>query len=247
MKLVDFFIIGAQKAGTTSAAYHLNQHENIYIPDHEIHYFDKEFLEFIPVDYHALYGPRLSQKYCGDKTPSYAYLPFSIRRIHSYNPQAKLIFILREPITRAFSQWNMAVQTGKRNDDFLRSVMNTPLTPITELTSNGYNILQRGFYIDQIKEILRYFNIDQVFILISEKIKVNPLFHYNEILSFIGAGPLNHFAFQSDIHSREYVRKISRDEVLFLFKIYREYNLRLYDFLGYEIQEWEQYYKSFLK
>ena len=46
----------------------------------------------------------------------------SIKRIYNYNPEIKLIMILRNPITRAFSHWNMEFDRLKEQNDFFEAI-----------------------------------------------------------------------------------------------------------------------------
>jgi hypothetical protein len=242
---VSFFIIGVQKGGTTSAAYHLNQHPLIIIPDHEIHFFDQ--LNYLP-DYNLYHNNFLftnKNTLYGEKTPSYSYLNFAIDRIYNYNPDAKLFMFLREPLSRAYSQWNMAVQTGNVNSDFITSIKAIQHIRLKDIMKNGYYALQRGFYIDQILHIISKFNRENLYIGISEIIKTRPVEEYNRIFSFLGVDPIDNIKFIPDIHKRSYDRNLIPDEFKFLYNIYYPYNQRLYDFLGYEIKEWELSYSIF--
>ena len=104
----NFIIIGAQ-AGTNSFFNLLTNHPDIFIKGGETHFFDKpknkKFDHSTISNYEKSFK---TNKTCvGEKTPSYYYLLFAIDRIHNHYPDIKLILILREPISRAFSQFNM--------------------------------------------------------------------------------------------------------------------------------------------
>ena len=243
--VVSFFILGVQKGGTTSAAHHLAQHPEIFIPSTELHFFDKEFFD---KDYSALDSNYIlagGNRLLGEKTPSYCYIDAALTRIHEYNPDAKLIILLREPVSRAFSQWNMACQTGKTNLDFIPSIKSIESIELNAIQSNGYYALQRGYYVDQINNILTKFNKENLFIGISERIKNDPYHGYNSMLEFLGLAPLQNLNFNPEIHKRDYRRNPHDDEVRYLMKLYSPFNQRLYDYLGYEINEWEEYYNNY--
>ena len=126
----NFICIGAQKGGTTSLIKYLNYHPKIYMKQGECHFFDRSLSD----------GPLTKQdikKYensfttkkriIGEKTPSYSYLKYAIDRIYNYDKNIKLIFLLREPISRAYSQYNMTLNfNDKTLDDVTEyEMMNT--------------------------------------------------------------------------------------------------------------------------
>lgn len=113
-KKVQFLIIGAQKCGTTSLHEYLNFHPTLEgALEKEIYYFSNHY-NYSTYDikwYHAhwkKFGKRNKLYY--ESTPDYIYLPFCPERIAKYNPDMKFIFMVRDPIKRAYSQYNMLKQ-----------------------------------------------------------------------------------------------------------------------------------------
>lgn len=101
-----FLCIGVQKSGTSSLINYLSQSKDIFIKSEESHFFDTtEPSETEIINYENSFVT--NKLIVGEKTPSYNYLQFAMDRIYNYNPNMKLILILREPISRAFSQYNM--------------------------------------------------------------------------------------------------------------------------------------------
>jgi hypothetical protein len=78
----------------------------------EVHFFDDEspFENGSPdeVPYHEAFSPTDPAQLLGESTPAYMYWTDALRRIWRYNPAMKLILLLRNPIERAYSHWNMA-------------------------------------------------------------------------------------------------------------------------------------------
>src|SRR5690242_15600876 len=120
---VDFVVGGVQKAGTTALHDFLAQHPHVaLLRDQALHFFDKEE-NFGPSltgvsspDYDVLHGnfdPPRNWKIAGEVTADYLYYPRALERIAAYNPGMKLIVSLRNPIDRAFSQWNMRRAKGR--------------------------------------------------------------------------------------------------------------------------------------
>jgi hypothetical protein len=120
---VAFVIAGTQKGGTTALASYLYEHPEIGMPTvKEVHFFDTEdhfaSAEVDYAKYHAYFDPAVRKRLLGDATPIYMYWDAAPPRIWQYNPAMKLILLLRNPITRAYSQWNMERERGS---DPLRS------------------------------------------------------------------------------------------------------------------------------
>lgn len=234
-------IVGAQKCGTQSHAFHLNQHPEIFTHEKELHYFDYKSGENNYEEYHKNFDSVDNQTMIGVSTPSYMYLRHAIRAIHRYNPEMKLLVFLREPVSRAYSQYMMEKTTGRTSKLFLEMIKELEHVPLQDIRRGGSWILQRGFYIDQLEYILSLFDSENLLILISEQIRNSPLCEYNKVFQFFGLPILDasSFKFNPRIHRREYQSKISKSDSKYLSEIYRPYNERLYNFLGYRIPEWE--------
>lgn len=242
----DFLAIGVQKSGTTSMIHHFNQHPEIFMLNKEVHFFDKNSLTEENIEkYNNLFITDKVIK--GEKTPIYCYDRQAIDRIYEYNPNIKLIMILREPIQRAHSHWNMD-QKAKSNVKtkgipMIERIQREEKYLYTDFT-DPHDMTKRGFYIDQIEYILTKFPKENLYIGIAEKIKQNPMEEYNEIFSFLGVSRIDNLNVDIKIHSYQYDADIDYDVCLRLYKIYKEYNERLYHFLGFRIEEWETYYEN---
>jgi hypothetical protein len=111
---VNAFIMGAQKGGTTALFEFLASHSEISAGKKEPHYFDSgEFPKdsnkrMDHSEYHARF-PQMDSPCCLEATPIYMYWRPVRDRLYRYNPEAKLIFLLRRPWDRAHSHWRMNV------------------------------------------------------------------------------------------------------------------------------------------
>src|SRR5438105_15608557 len=128
---LSFVIAGAQKSGTTALNYYLKRHPQIALPvKKELHFFDRdELFAGAPVSYeplHRMFRPTRPGTIAGENTPIYLYWRPALERIREYNAAIKLIAILRNPIERAFSQWNMQRQRGSEPLEFLEAVQAEP-------------------------------------------------------------------------------------------------------------------------
>lgn len=113
----DFLIIGAQKAGTVSLKYYLDQHPLLRSARKEVSFFSNNNY-FKGLDYYRQFFPiRFSRKYkIFEKTPEYIFIPETAERIHKFNENIKLILLLRNPVDRAYSEWNHFIKYYNRTD-----------------------------------------------------------------------------------------------------------------------------------
>lgn len=123
MRRVDFFVVGAPKTGTSWLAAMLQQHSALFIPEQkEIHYFNIEALGkswnknpnfFMGLDwYHAHFALSKENQLLGDMSPSYLSSETAPTQIKEYNPNAKIIVLMRNPTDRAYSDYLYRKQKG---------------------------------------------------------------------------------------------------------------------------------------
>lgn len=117
LTLPDFLGIGAQKAGTTWLHRNLQAHPQIFMPSEakEVHFFDKHCLDYGLEGYASLFRDGFA-KTKGEITPAYSILSRrQIGFIHAVMPRVKMIFLMRNPIERAWSHalMELLTQTGR--------------------------------------------------------------------------------------------------------------------------------------
>lgn len=157
---VDFIIIGAQKCATTSLAYQLRQHPQVcFAKRKEPHYFSKvdDWQSRLP-SYHRLFSPRPGQL-CGEASTSYTFLPeypHTAARLFAYNPQVKLIYLVRDPIKRIESHYAHRVLHGRVTRPLEAEVLADPI------------YLDRSCYATQVEAYLRLFPRSQLLLLVFE-------------------------------------------------------------------------------
>jgi hypothetical protein len=247
MPAPTFICIGVQKGGSTSFISYMNQHPEVYMREKEVHYFDsKELTPRNTAKYESEFTPR-NKTIIGEKTPSYCYLQYAINRIHTYNPNIKLILLLREPIARAYSQYNL--NYPKKLDSFLTSVMLEKDVKLKDITFNhraSWHIV-RGFYDEHIEYILSKFPRENLHIAISEEVHRNKNIEYNKIYQFLGATKTITVDDTADTNVRSYAKPLSKQDARILYDIYKPHNEKLYSILGRKIDIWEDYYKKLME
>src|SRR2546422_6756035 len=154
---VDFVVAGTQKGGTTTLDLYLREHPRISMATRkEVHFFDiDENFRTEAVDYavyHANFAARSPLQLYGECTPMYMYWEPAAARMARYNPALKIVIILRNPITRAYSHWNMEREKCREALPFLEAVQTEPdraqqMWP-RQLRHRAY--VHRGFYARQL-------------------------------------------------------------------------------------------------
>lgn len=167
---LNYLIAGVQKSGTTTLNHCLSQHDAICTyTDKEVHFFDNEanFIQPGNVDYkayHANFTPQ-SNQIIGEATPIYLYWHNCLERIKAYNPNIKLIITLRNPVDRAYSQWQMIRNRNQEPLSF-RDAIYHEQERLENLGQNGqhrdYSYLDRGNYATQLKRLFSIFDRDQI-------------------------------------------------------------------------------------
>lgn len=114
-KYPDFIIIGVQKGGTTSLYKYLELH-SLICPSltKEVHFFNDRYNKKPLIWYKAFMPISLSKKQkVYEATPSYIFHPEVADRIYKRFPKIKILIILRNPIERAYSHYQMNIRGGR--------------------------------------------------------------------------------------------------------------------------------------
>lgn len=243
-RTVDFIICGTQKGGTTALDAYLREHPQICMADKkETHFFDNEshFLNGEPdySKYHSYFNPKKPHKLIGEATPIYMYWNNAPKRMWNYNPNMKLIVLLRNPIERAYSHWNMERSRNSDNLPFFKAIENEQdrCRESLPLQHRVYSYIDRGFYLEQLQRIWEYFPTNQVLILKNEYLKEQPKKTIQDICCFLGVDQLKNIE-AKNVHSRSYNSKISDEERAYLQSIFASEIKGLEQALDWNCRDW---------
>lgn len=230
------FIVGAQKAGTTALHSYLVQHPMIIAGlGKELGFFHKDAVYAEGIHkYRYGFPDSTSGTHALDATPEYMYHSKSAERIHSFRPNAKIIMLLREPVSRAFSAFNMYQQYSKQS--FFRNILQTAnadakafFMPLAEglvepeirrfldcemkmirgeTEGEEPALIRRGIYAPQIERFVRLFGKENVLILFSQDLKQSPEAIVDQTFGFLGLEPLTQAQYPLK-HVREYTADIA--------------------------------------
>ncbi len=191
---VTFLIIGAQKAGTTALDHCLRQHPQVGMAGvKEVHYFDDDGRFAAEPGDHGAYeaqfpGERVAH---GEATPIYLYWEPCCARIQRYNPAMRIVAVLRDPVRRAYSQWNMEFNRGDELCDveaaFAAEMAFHQQHPGAQHRVRSY--LARGFYSTQVERYQRHFDAEQLLWLRYDDLLNDPQGTLERVHRHIGVDP----------------------------------------------------------
>jgi len=241
---VDFVICGTQKGGTTALHAYLEEHPDICMADKkEIHFFDNEehFSNGKPdySKYHVWFSPKKSHNLLGEATPIYMYWNESPRRIWEYNPNMKLIVVLRNPIERAHSHWNMERSKNAEHLSFLEAIKTEQERCRVALPQQHrvYSYIDRGFYMEQLRRVWSYFTKNRVLVMKIEDLKGAPEQTLNRVSEFLEVRRFTNVV-SKNVHSRPYVTSMSEKEREYLRAIFEPEIKELETELNWNCRNW---------
>jgi hypothetical protein len=173
----NFYIVGAPKCGTSSVWAYLRGHPDVFFPQlKEPHFFttSTQSLE----TYQALYREAKGYKAVGDASTSYLWRVNASARIREICPQARILILLRDPVERAYSHYDMAVRTGKES------------LPLAEAVKrDDSEIVAPGMYYEHVLRYFQTFGREQVAVHLMEDLRKDTAGVMAAICCHIGVDP----------------------------------------------------------
>ncbi len=183
----NLIIIGCQKCGTSSLHYYLNHHPDISMSEQkELNYFVESLNWQKGIDW---YESQLTgtTKIVGESSPSYTMYPNFTgvpQRMHALVPQAKLIYIVRDPVERIVSHY-LHQWYRKRNDGTYRQ-SSTLFDALSDLNSEkAQHYIRTSSYYLQISQYLEYYDISQILVVCLEDLKTSPRETLRKVFQFL--------------------------------------------------------------
>lgn len=241
---LDFIVAGAQKSGTTALNYYLKRHPRVALPiKKELHFFDNDqlFANSGVASYdglHKMFRRARPDSIAGENTPNYLYWPPALTRIRDYNPAIKLIILLRSPIDRAFSQWNMQRVRGIEPLDFLDAVRAEPdrLVKLAPEKLRKFAYVDRGRYSTHLERALSLFPREQLLIIKYEEFRARQREIIAEVFRFLKLEPISFRPIEA--HDIPYQRPIRNEEREVIFQILCEDIAKVEELLNWDCADW---------
>jgi hypothetical protein len=247
--LPDFVIIGERKCGTTFLYHLLTQHPLVEpCAKKELHFFDALFDEGIEWYRQCFPAPRLEdgrRTITGEATP-YMSHRLAPERMAKVVPEARLIALLRNPVERAYSDYQQVVRKGRETRTFeeaigaaekARSSGRGGDSPEREGRAglDRYGYFSRSIYVDKLLRWSEFFPREQLLVLKSEDFFEHPHQTLKSVLEFLGLPEWEPEA--SEIIPRKrnkgrYEEEMDPATRRRLEEYFEPHNRRLYDYLG---------------
>lgn len=180
MKRANLFVLGAQKSGTSSLHFYLKHLDAVYMCDaKETFFFTQDDWHDIK-KYHQHYQNSGDARYCGESSTAYTMQPAYPNvapRLYEYNPDARLIYIVRDPIDRAISNywWNV----------YLCRETRLPLDAI----KSDLQYQQTSDYAFQIQPYLDIFAKNQIYFVLFEEMRQSPRQTVSRLCNWLDISP----------------------------------------------------------
>jgi len=188
----NFFIVGADKAGTSSLYTYLKEISEIFMSTiKEPNYFSAKTIpqnsRLKPIrdkkKYLALFKNVKDEKIIGEASPSYLNDPEAAILIHQVSPDAKILISLRDPVNRFFSHYLMSSRLEKTKST-LYSKIQAELNK-KENRNNYKLLLYHGLYYEAVKRYVDIFDSNNVKIIIFEEFIKNEKATIENTLQFL--------------------------------------------------------------
>ncbi|KAM6951752.1 heparan sulfate glucosamine 3-O-sulfotransferase 3A1-like [Aplochiton taeniatus] len=181
-KLPQALIIGVKKGGTRALLEFLRVHPDIRAVGAEPHFFDRNYengLEW----YRELMPKTLEGQITMEKTPSYFVTREAPARISAMSRDTKLIVVVRDPVTRAISDYT---QTLSKKPDIPTFESLTFKNRTTGLIDTTWSAIQIGIYAKHLDNWLQYFPMDQILFVSGERLISDPAGELGRVQDFLG-------------------------------------------------------------
>ena len=142
MNLPDFICIGVQRAGTTWLYECLKEHPEIFVPEtKELHFFNDNYEKGMTFYSDFFNDANSTKQVIGELTPNYYHDFTALERISQSLPNVKIIFILREPVARAYSHYQLSLTNQCKGMSFDDALDKRPI--IKELSMQSIFVNRR--------------------------------------------------------------------------------------------------------
>jgi Sulfotransferase domain len=251
-----FLVIGAQKGGTTSLHRYLREHPAVLCPGtKEVHYFSLRYAQgerwyrslfpLFPAGI-AVWLRHGARAAVGEATPAYLFDPGAAARVHAFNGQMRVIAVLRDPVDRAYAHYHMERETRDERRPFEDALAweEEVLAPELErwfadpayaslLPLYGRSYVARGRYAEQLERWLRLFPREQLLVLTTDELRIDPGGTMALIARFLGVPERTATSYPLE-NIREYpsMSPATRDR---LARVFEPHNRRLEELLGREL------------
>jgi hypothetical protein len=249
----DFLVIGSKRCGTTSLYEYLGEHPCIKKSSHDhIGFFDDNF--HLGINFYKSFFPTIFEKiifqikngmYLNyDVTSTYIHNTTTSKRVFETLPKIKIIAIIRNPIDRAYSEYNVNKEINPKIEPFeifvekeIEEISNKEESENNRFLSNKNKYLERGLWFEQLEPWFKLFPKQNILILSTEDFGKDSNHIFNIIFKFLN---LKKFLIENPKKLRKAnYPKLDQKTREKLIDFYKSYNLKFYNLVGKDFQ-WEK-------
>uniref|UniRef100_A0A8C8RSD7 Sulfotransferase n=1 Tax=Pelusios castaneus TaxID=367368 RepID=A0A8C8RSD7_9SAUR len=181
-RLPQALLVGVKKGGTRAVLEFIRAHPDVRAVGSEPHFFDRHYGRGL--DWYRSLMPRtLSSQITMEKTPSYFVTKEAPRRIFNMSRDTKLIVVVRNPVTRAISDYTQTLSKKPEIPTFEGlSFRNRSLG----LVDTSWNAIRIGMYVVHLESWLQYFPLSQIHFVSGEKLITDPAGEMGKVQDFLG-------------------------------------------------------------
>jgi len=248
----NFIIIGAMKCGTTAMWHNMNNHPDITMGKNwedpkeastEIRFWNNGKPYHTWKNGMEWYKRLFNGTFNGEKCANYIESQKAMKKMGQYIPNIKVIICVRNPVDRAYSEFQMMAHTRPKIHQL----------GFGRLLQRGSDIIDKGKYLMMIKNnVLPFIKKENIYISVQEWMRKDTKNELNKIYKFLGLKEIDlevkHVkSDKKDVQMSEYkewhskynkrIRRVDRRK---LAKDYFSDNKMFFHFLGKEIEEWDE-------
>lgn len=241
-----FFIAGAQRSGTTYLYHLLDQHPQICMakpvkPEPKFFLNNREFVKGSEYYQNKFYPANSDKKIFGEKSTSYIESETAAHRIKDMFPDAKILFILRNPVFRAISNYFFSIRNKLESRTISEVFVEKKIIQESSDTSvSPYKYIERGEYTKYLKVYLDIFPSDRIKVVLFEEMVGNNNI-VKEVYDFLGAEtsfePKN---IEEKINANDIDQPVDPQIINYLYRHFQTHNKQLEDLLGIDLTLWER-------
>ena len=237
--LPDFIIAGTVRSGSTSLYYNICEHPSVLPADYdEIGFFDSNY--DLGIDWYRSMFPKQKEMdmiekdtgiaITGEDTPFYLWKKEAVERISQVLPNVKIIGIFRNPVDRAYSNYNLGIRMNTEQSGFDEAIDEEiefmGKHSFRETADRKRSYISKGIYIEQIKLWLDVFPREQIHILSTEQMQKQPQDTLNDVFRFLDI-PEYHIKIPQKQKVARYT-KMELDTRKRLLEFYEPYNEKFF-------------------
>lgn len=199
--LLDWLVVGTPKSGTTTIAHWLGAHPDCQLTNNkEVAYFDELYSEG-PAAVEWNFEPTPRRLLRGTSNPTAFYRPEALERIARDIPDARLILVLREPVSRFWSQYWFLHTMGfepRKFDEVYADELADPMRPRPGMP-HGH--LAYGYYGQLLERFESIVGLDRLLILFLDDMQADPMGAYAQICRHVGVEPQAELPYEGKTHN----------------------------------------------